>query len=324
MPHVAQADEIVLHGGEAISGQFVSLNMNTVVWKTNFAGRIKIRRDKVIGLTVARPVTVMMRNRTRFTGLIGWTKSGVLQLTGPGGPPLPLPLTKIAGIYHPGAEALRAYHISGHLNAGLNVTSGSGTGRSYNFNGDMLVLHRKDRFTADATFNQQTINGTQTQNSASLILDYNHFINHKWYLTVNGTGERNIPLGLRARLAAGAGLGYEIFNTTEHELRLEFGPDYVRDYFTNSPNDSYPAARWAVIFHQQLFVPWLRFFHHDSGFAGLTAPNNVSAQARTGIRIKLGHNWQGTAETDQNWLNHPPVGKKHLDLVYLVTVGYAW
>ena len=75
------AGEVVLYSGDRLLGLIKSIDENTLVIVTDFAGNIEIPRDKIAKIHTGRPVTVVFQNNEFITGEITSSNNDRMKIT---------------------------------------------------------------------------------------------------------------------------------------------------------------------------------------------------------------------------------------------------
>lgn len=90
------------------------------------------------------------------------------------------------------------------------------------------------------------------------------------------------------------------------------------------PDDSYPAARWALDARHDLVIDRIELFHDHEGFLGLESSDDLLSRSRTGLRFHLFEGFVAAAQVNLDYDESPAPGLEREDRRYLVNVGFEW
>lgn len=320
----AAADTLLLQSGDRISGKILRYEDGRMRIETAFAGTLTIPGAALASASTDEVVTVRFTDDSIASGLLrpaeerGMTISG-----GPTAPREGFTFGDVAAIAR-GEQPPRRFRWSGRVNAGFSQTDGNSNTQTITASGSVKGRSRKHRLTADAQFNRETDDGTETVDEARLRAKHDNFVEDWLYFYTNVGLERDDIADLTLRATIGTGAGYQVFESPERNLSVEAGPSYVHEIFRAASDQDAAALRWATNFDQRLFRSLTTFFHEHEGLFKLIDGNSVVVFARTGFRVPLGGAFNITAEVDLDYDSEPAPGAESTDLKYIVTLGYEW
>lgn len=319
------ADQIILANGDQITGKVVTKKDGTLVFQTQYAGKLKVSWKDVVKLRTDEPVDVMLQDDTNLHAVVSSAEEGKVKLkAGKIIETAPIPLDKIAYINPPPEISGKGVKFTGRVNLGINATSGNTQTKQLHLDTEMVARTRFNRYTVGAIANRASDSGTTITSNATAYTKYDHFLSKKRYFYINARFHNDKFKDLNLRTTLGVGLGHQFWESEQRNLYLEGGVAYVNEDFIDAQDDHYGALRWGVRYDQWLFNHVTQFFHQNEGTIGLSQGNDVVINSQTGFRFPLGDGFNTSVQVNADWERHPAPGKKNTDLTYLLNLGYAW
>jgi putative salt-induced outer membrane protein YdiY len=350
----ACADEVLLSNGDRLTGTIVRKEGDQLIFKTGYAGEIKIAWGQVVRVTTEAPMSLVLADQSlaqaRVIGVA--PKPQTLERTdgpsdapaapeadrgsaGPGAPaqaekpaerlePAPVSVDAITYINAgPGIDLL-GVRWKGRINVGGNGTRGNSRTDNLRIEGEAVAREQRNRWTIAGVFDRGKDRDAITRHNARLSGKYDLFINPRWY----GYGilalEKDRFRDIDRRDTIGAGIGHQLIDTERTNLSLEGGLNYVHTDFDRAEDERYPAARWAAKYDQRLFGTEMQVFHNHEILSDITNFERTFVRSQTGLRLPLLRRLMATAQLNVDYDNAPAPGKAKSDRVYLFSVGYHW
>lgn len=322
----AFADTVTLRNGDRISGKVVRKENENLIFKTPYAGEIKIRWLDIAGLQTDDPVQVMLNDETSLDATFTpaeeagkvTLQSGEIIRTAP------IALDKIAYINPSPEVSGKGVRFSGRANIGFTATSGNSETENLYVDAEMVARTKENRYTLGATAQKSSEDGNETADRSTLYSKYDHFLTEKRYLYANASFVRDEFKDLNLRSVLGAGVGHQFIESKRANLSLEGGLTFVNEDLIEADDDQYVAARWALDFDRYFFDNRLQFFHRHEGLQSLEEADDLLIRSQTGLRVPLTDNFNTSVQVNADWDNNPPPGTEATDLTYLLNVGYNW
>ncbi|MCP1674965.1 putative salt-induced outer membrane protein YdiY [Natronocella acetinitrilica] len=321
-----QADTLLLDNGDRISGTLIRLGDGRVEFRQQVTSTtVNINWDRVAGLTTDDVVRVLLNDGTEIAGRIVEAEDGRLRMDSVNlDAPVSFALTSVAEISGPSTPERDRVRTTGNIAAGGNFTRGNTRSEAYNANGNFEARTNVNRFRLAGDVNQAKDDGVLVRDNASATARYDHFLSDRVYANSSVSLNRNRFKDLRLRTAAGAGFGYQFFDSPRRSLSSELGVSYVNQDFYDAENESNPAGRWAIDYEERLFGASLRLFHSQEGLVSLEKAGEFLVQTRTGLRFPLMFGLTGTLQANVDYDNDPPGDRRKTDQAYVATIGYSW
>lgn len=317
------ADEIWLKNGDHLSGKLVGMDEGSLIFNTDYAGDITIKWQEVKNIKTDSPVKLMLGGETAIEGLIAPGENGSVTVTSPAlKAPVSVELAQL-GVINPKPPA-PPVKTTARINAGASFTDGNTQTENIYGDGELVARSVKNRFTLGALYKRSKDNDVTTADSLLGYMKYDYFLSQKWYLYAALAGEKDEFKDLNLRSTAGAGAGYQFFETETGKLSLDAGISYVNDDYIEADDKGYAAGRWGVNFEYFLLKKALQFFHYHTGLQSFENSKDLLIYSQTGLRIPLYKNLNSTIQFNYDYDNDPSPGRDRGDSALIFTLGYQW
>lgn len=338
----ALADTITLKNGDHITGTVVSSDGKEVVFKTDFAGEIKVQVSTIQSLSSDKTLYVVSTDKKTVSGTATLQGSDLVVAT-KAGAPVTVPVASVAVIRDQAAE--KAYEASLHpswkrnwdggLNIGFSLARGNSqtTNLGTAFTAARTTLHDKTTLYATSIYATNDTPGS-SGTTANAILGgarYDHNLTKRVFAYGAGDFQHDELQNLDLRSILGGGIGFHAIATKNTTLDLLGGVNYTREHYSipavgevaaSSVTNSFAAAtigdNWthqlgaATVLTQDLFF-YPSF--SDGSYRGTFDFGSV-----TKISKWLG--WQfGFSD---RYASAPPSGIKKNDVIFTTGLNFAF
>ncbi len=324
------ADEVVMKNGDRIQGTVVSLAQGTLVFKTGYAGKIKIKWDQVAKLTTEEPFEVSMGKEKTFKGKLSTSKSGDLEIEPEeGSPPPPVKLAQIKTMSRP--KPPPSWDFSGNVNAGASRETGNTNTEKYNFIGNLKISKMPHVIKFYGEFNREWSKSALTKDNWLGSGVYERFLDKHWFLWGGGVAQSDKFKDLTFRGNVAVGPGYQVWNSDQKNLSMKLGPGYVYEeysknmaYLGNVDHREYFSAYWVLDFDMWFFEKLFQIFHHDDFLYDFQDSVNWVLRTRTGIRLPLISDFFTSFQFNYDYDNQPADGKDKWDQAWIFSLGWQF
>jgi putative salt-induced outer membrane protein YdiY len=306
----AQADTVTLLNGDRLSGKVLHKSGNVLTFQTTYAGKIKIRWSEVRTLTTDSPVGVMLEGEPEPRPLVltpDNVEPGRIAYINP------LPEESGRGVTYKGRVALAASAVRGNSSTSSLHGEGAFTARAKDY-----------RYGLMARVDQAKDAGQTVTSNWRMSGHYDHFLAPKRFVYGRGFAERDRFRDIKLRTSAGAGYGWQIYDTDRTQLAIRGGVDAVSVKHNDGSGEDYPALGWGLQYSHRLWQRKVELFHHQEGFWNLRHTEQVTLHTSTGLRVPLSSGMTANAQVDLDWDRTPPPGIKAVDTTWLLGLGYEW
>jgi uncharacterized protein DUF481 len=321
----ARADEIQFTNGDKLSGKIVKLADGKLGFDSKVAGTISVNWSDVATLASDDPVTLQLAGGSVILDKLVASAPGTVQTAGN---------DKVSSQTIPLANAEKLnpepVHWTGTLVAGADIERGNTVKTAANV--DLAAVRRSedDRITFKAGYagEQAAVGGSNDQETTKRkvygSLQYDLFFTKKFYGWSAASAEKDGVADLDLRFIAGAGPGYQFFETDTLKYNIEGGLTWFSESYSNgTPHRDYLALRLASNLDWTLY-PGLTFFQYTKVFPSLQSSKDQLVDTATGFRYKIWGNFFGESKMLWVWDSTPAEGKKRQDLAFILGVGYGF
>jgi len=316
----ARADEVRLVNGDRLTGDIISLENQTLLLKTTYAGDIRINWSKVACIVSPKKLAFVLKTDEVLTGQTDCPSDGVIQIKAETtGTTLQIPLADLQAVNRPPAPAVT---YKGSIVAGGSRTDGNTDSRALNTSAQLVVRSKRERLTLAAAYNYGKTDETLTARNATGSIKYDFFMTKKLYTYAQTLFERDDLQDLRLRNAFGLGMGYQFFDSERMSLAAEAGPSYYQEDFRQAEDQNYSTGRWSIAFQHDIIPKRLKFFHLHEGYVSLEKSNAYYFRSEQGFRIPVAKNFFANFQVNYNYNSQPTPGKRKDDTTYIFGLAY--
>jgi uncharacterized protein DUF481 len=330
----ARADEIQFTNGDKLTGTIVKLKDGKLGFKSNMAGAIDVNWSDVATLSSDTPVTLQLQGGSIVVDKLVASEPGTVKTAG--NDKLVQQTIQLAS-----TEKLNPEPVEWHgtVIAGVDVERGNTVKTGANAKVDAVRRSEQDRITFGAEYDgeQTGAAGSREQETTERklkgLLQYDYFFTKKLFGYTNATGEKDGVANLALRFTAGAGGGYQWYETDTFKWNTQLGLSWISENYTLTTHDQligtpdpdrdYIAARLASDLSYVLY-PGLSFFQKTAFYPSLERWEDQLLVTSTGIRYKLFGNFYGESRVDWTWDRTPAPGKLENDVAYIIGIGYGF
>ncbi len=322
----AGADRVELANGDRVTGTVVRLADGELVIAAEWGGEIAIDWGQVAVLDTDGPFAVVLDDGTELVGALRPADppapAGALSVVPEGQvEPVAVERATVVAILAPDRPAVE---YQGHVAAGLVAAEGNTETESLYLEGEVVRRTEWNRYTVGGQGARSEDDGRETADNARAWIGYDRFLTERLYLAADALFARDEFQDLALRTALSLSAGYQVLDTGRTALSAELGASYVDEDFDRSPDDSYPAARWAVDLGHQIVVDRVELFHAHEGLLGLEASDDLLLRSRTGLRFHLFEGFIAATQVNLDYDESPAPGREKEDRKYLVNLGFEW
>jgi putative salt-induced outer membrane protein YdiY len=320
----ARADEIQFTNGDRLTGKLTRLKDGKLAFESKVAGTLALNWADIATLSTDDPVTLQLEGGSVIVDKLVAAQPGSVTTAGN---------DKVSAQTIPLASAVKVnpepVHWAGNLVAGADIERGNTVKTAANAKLDAVRRSDIDRITFGAYYNgeQTGANGSNDQNTTTRklggLLQYDYFVSKQFYTYGNAAGDKDGVANLDLRFTAGAGLGYQWFETDTFKWGTEAGLSWVSENYSNAPTNDYIALRFASNLEYVLYSG-LTFFQKTQFYPSLEHWEDQLLITSTGLRYKLFGNFFGESRVDWTWDRTPAPGKKENDLAFILGIGYGF
>ena len=323
---VVAGDEVHLTSGDYLIGKIVEVGSEYVVINTAFADQLKIKHELISELISETSIPLVFEDGYVRQAIVHKSSNYELQYEADN-VIMSLDVTKLAqdpkAVIEDKNDVSHKVKYTGSVDIGLSRSSGNEDDEDYH--GALMAQARtlKNRYTLEVSKTIEKNDGDKTQDETFGSLQFDHFINTKWYAFTSASFEEDLEELLNLRSTYSLGSGYQFYDNADLTLKAEMGLAYVDEDFEQDEDNSYTGGRWAVDY-EHAWLSWLGFFHNHEGFFSLENIEDINIRSSSGFKFPLNGYINAKLEANIDWNRSPAQGATGTDKEYIFTLGHEF
>ena len=337
----AAADTIILKNGDRLTGTIVSSDGKEIIYKTDFAGEIKVQWAAIQEVKSDKPVYVVTTEKT-VNGNVT-TEGANIVVNTPGSGAVTLPLANATIIRSQDAET--AYEKSLHpgileawkggANVGFALARGNSetTNLTTGFTADRKTLHDEVTMYFSSLYSSNDLpGGGTTANSILGGIRYDRNFTKRLFGFGSADYGVNQLQGLDLRSIYSVGLGYHLISTPTTTLDVLGGVNYTRETFNGELSDGETGKVTRNLAGVTVGEDFMHKFgsstvvtEHFYFYPDLTNTGEYRFAIDAASVTKL-NKWLGLQFTfSDRYVSNPPiVGTKQNDVIFATGINVAF
>ncbi len=352
----AQADTVLLHNGDRLTGRILHMSPSTLSFETTWAGELAIPRYEIRTIETDKPVPVLRERADR-------TESVALKPGGPGkvllapedraaapapqlpdsapvlpgqaaaeafvGPPAPLaelPIARLRYIYPKPEESGEGASYEGRMTLSGAFARGDTISDRLYVEGDFGARAMGWRYALTGKMLQERdLDGTTAANW-NLSGTHDRFLDDEdeSFVYLRATAEHDRFGDVNERVALGAGYGRQLLQTERTTVSLRGGLEAIALRRADGRRQSSPALGWGLNVSHRLGLLSAELFHDQRGYRALDDTAMLTLRTRTGLRLPLASGLTASLQLNFDRDGEHATGRSVTDTTWLVGLGYAW
>ena len=336
---VAKSELVEFKNGDRLSGGWVRINGDKILFKSEALGDVSLPVSKVKSMASTTPAVVLVKTGEAYSGRLSLGESGEWELKGEDGGVRRLKASSVLAIYTlevyqtKGEEApFRPFHNwQGKANAGYSLVRGdndastlsvgvSGTHRFPNLP-DFNERFRTNYLLTMLFANTRT-NGVRTSaNSIATSLRQDYLFSPTDFVFALGQLEHIQTQSLNLRQTYGGGLGRDLIHRPRLGLQFVGGLTYVREAFQGADVRRNAEAligeklSWKVS-DEVSFENYLNFYPN------LTDPGEYRVDTTSSLGIRVSSRLSFNTTVTDRFLTNPLPDRKRNEVVLTTGLGF--
>ena len=245
-----KTDIIIMNNGDHYTGEVKKLKFGIVTFKTDDAGTLSIKWDKIKHLISKHIFEVQVEDGRAFYGSLDTTYSVrqmVVKSTNQTKFLFKVYVVEITPIKDTFWDIMEGY-----IKLGFNYAKGNTSGQfTFGGNTKYRTRHRNIELTLNSIISFQ--DQKESSRKQDLTLYYQRFLKHKWIISSSIGLEQNTELGIKLRALLNWGGGYTLVQTNENYLYAVLGLSLNRESYTDTTK-SLTNLEGLITSQYQLFV----------------------------------------------------------------------
>lgn len=315
-----RTDVVVLVNGDAITGEIKSLDRGALTYKTDDAGTLSIKWEKVVSLRSTDTFEVELLDGRRVYGPVEESPDSLhLRVAGED-----IPLDQAVRITP--IEATFVDRTSGYLDLGYTFAKAK-KASTLTFEAEARYRGRVLESMASGSFYRQDQDSSSQTVRTSIDFSGAYRLSRRWATTAFGELSRNDELSLRLRTLFGAGAQLRVFHTNFHEATAISGIVGTRERYADEG-----SARWSMELAAagdyaayRLVSPKLDITASTVVYFSLTESGRVRSDMSGRVSYELFSDFFAAITVNATLDSKPPTSDaSKSDYNTAISVGWSW
>jgi len=320
-----QADELKMKNGSLLVGKVVSSESGYFVFKTPFAGEIKIASENVLEVKTKEPVTLKMADGTIYRNKLIVSSEQGTAVRSEGEAPVYFKTSDVA-LVNPEPWLLgEGYKWFGQVNAALSMEQGNTDSDEYDVDFKSSWRSLDDRYILKGMYERDESSGVRDKSQWRIGGKYDRFSNQD---TDNYFGGQLVFYqdefaDLDLRTTVGPYIGRNFFESSRLSLSGEIGAVYVDEQFEVAEDSDFVGGNWEVSMTSDI-LPKTELYASQIGIVNFDQIDGVLVDTIIGLRFPLISGLQTAFEIKLEYDGGAVGSVDKLDQTYNFKLGYTW
>lgn len=312
---LAQADQIVMHNGDVISGKVTRVDEKQVEIRPEYTSKFAVKREAVVSIRTERPLEVELRDGRRVMAQFAGLEDGaqIIVIEEQDG------ALGVDEIYK-AAPPRKFYKRESHAEGMVTINEGNTVNRSSIFNFDTRLRLGDHRQYAKFEMRRDENESVTTKKQALANYEYDWLFRRGWYIGATAEYERDPIRDLGHRFTFGALAGHDFLDTPRSFLTVKAGGGYTDEKLGAIPTSGL-VGLWELEFRQKFFDSKVELVHDHAMTYQHYGDNNMIIRSNTGLRFSILWDIYATASYRFNYESEPAPGRFSKDATLAFGLG---
>jgi len=320
-----QADELKMKNGSLLVGEVVSSEGGYFVFKTPFAGEIKIATENVLEVRTVNPVTLKMVDGTIYRNKLIVSSEHGTAVRGEGEAPVYFKTSDV-DLVNPEPWLLgEGYKWFGQVNAVVSMERGNTDSDEYDLDFTSSWRSLDDRYILKGMFERDASSGVRDKNQWRIRGKYDRFSDQDTNNYIGGqlVFYQDEFADLKLRTTVGPYIGRNFFESSRLSLSGEVGAVYVDENFDIAEDSDFLGGNWEVSVTSDI-IPKTELYATQIGIINFDQIDGVLVDTVIGLRFPLIGGLQTAFEIKLEYDGGAVDEVDELDQTYNLKFGYSW
>jgi len=319
-----QQDSIFLYNGQVLIGEVKSIQLGEATIDDIDLKVIEVKLYKIKVLKTSKRFKIETDKKALFYGTLQTgDQAGWVNIISDDGRVLPVNLERLHMVIPLEKKFFRS--LNGSLSAGFSYTKSSGVGQ-VNLSSSVLYAARKFEYQLTASANASIDSSSFSRDREDLSLMAGYYITPAWFVSVNGSYQRNLELSIARRYQEMAGAGNKLFVRKNWQLLSISGLSFSQELSTAGESSGL-LLEIPVMFRYNFFQfhhPNIQISSQQSLYFGLTQKGRIRFEGNTTFSWQIIRYFYLTINPYTNYDNQPPSGTSNYDYGLVVSISYKF
>lgn len=322
--------------GSHLIGNLKSINNETVILQTDYAGEITIQRDKIKKLSTDQVLSNRLQDGSIVNGTLNYHANDNMIYIVNNERSIELQLANITESWLASEQdpqqlrlkeerqaALRKWSYE----AGVDIAGKKGNSDEFGLaiNLAAKLVGKDDTLLLYGSINQAEQDGIDNSDETIIGAEYTAYSNDPWGWYMRSEFENDDFEDIKLRSILGAGLNYRPLNSEKHTLELRSGLGYRHEKFNDGTTEQTPTIDFGLS-HDWQFISWARMKNKLTYTPSISDFGDYLITHDSSIEIPLGLSeyWQLRFGLRNDYKSLPADDREQLDTRYYSKLQLAW
>lgn len=319
-----ERDSVFLYNGQVLIGEVQSIQLGVASIDDMDLKEVSVKLYKIKVLKTSKRFKIETQDKVLYYGTLqAGEKDGWVNILSDDGRVLPIGIEQLHQVIP--LEKKFFESLNGSLSAGFSYTKSSGVGQ-INLSSNVVYAARKFEYqlTASANYSIDSSSFSRDREDISLLAAYN--VTPTWFVTVNGSYQRNLELAIARRYQEMVGAGNKLFVKRNWQLLGITGISFSQELSTADVSSGL-LLEIPVMLRYNFFQfqhPNIQISSQQSLYFGLTQKGRVRFEGNTSFSWELIRYFYLTINPYSNYDNQPPSGTSNYDYGVVLSISYKF
>ncbi len=315
----ATADTVTLSNGDRVTGKVELVDAGAVVIKTDWGGRLTIKRASVTSLDTDEARIVRLQDGAELAGPLAAAAPDALVVGD-----TRVAMADVHSVYTRSTGLVP--RVSGwktRADAAASVSSGNSEARNFSVGVNSQLHQQTLRHTGNFKLQREEDDGSTTKDQLTVNYGLDWFFGESWFANFDSQYFQDPLRDIDSRINLGAGVGRQFWDTSQGALSAELGASAVFEDI-DGRSETNPALRWALDFNRFLWGKRLEAFHQHTILVLADTDRGQLFDSTTGLRMALADRLSATAQLEFDYETEPSDGRDKEDITWSLGVSYQF
>jgi hypothetical protein len=316
----AQTDSLIMNNGDMMVGEIKSLDKGVLYVETPYSDKdFNIKWTEIKEIYSTTRFLITLQDGSRINSNLKTNEAGKIVLSEIDGIPMEATLDEVVHLI--GLKSEFWSRVNANIDLGFSFTKANRLKQ-----GTMAIGagYLGDKWSTDLFFNlfrsvQDSISPT-IRNEAGI--NYKYYLQHDWYLMLDGNYLSNTEQALQARYTGKAGAGKFLIHSNQSYLGVGGGISLNLENFTNEAPDRSSAEAYVGSELNMFDTGDLSLLSNIYVYPSLTEAGRIRSDFKVDTKYDFAKDFYIKFNLTLNYDNRPAIAGNETDYVYGISLGW--
>lgn len=318
----AQNDSLVLANGDIMVGEIKSLDKGVLYIETPYSKNdFNVKWVEVKEVYSTTRFLITLKDGRRITSSLNMNREGRIIMQDDSGLAVESTLTEVVNLI--GLKSAFWSRVNASVDLGFSFTKANHLKQGTS---QIAAGYLGDRWSADIFFNvfrsvQDSITATRRNEGG---INYKYFLQHDWYLMLDGNYLSNTEQALKARYTGKAGAGKFLIHSNQSYWGIGGGLSLNLENFTNESPDRSSAEAYVGSELNLFDTGDLSLLSSLYVYPSLTESGRIRSDFKVDTKYEFANDFYVKFNLTLNYDNRPAIAGNETDYVYGLSLGWEF